>query len=65
MAHKWILKVYGLLKYTFAVESHEKGGSFLTGKATIPYFKDLLINERSQCAATRENNLMQLSGSQI
>lgn len=59
MAHKWILKVYGLLEYTFAaVESHEKGGSFLTGKATIPDFKDLLINARSLCAATVENNII-------
>lgn len=41
MAHRWILKVYGLLEYTFAVEAHEKGGSFLTEKDTIPYFKDL------------------------
>lgn len=58
MAHKWILKVYGLLEYTFAVEAQEKGGSFLTEKATISSFKDLLINERSQRAATMENNLM-------
>lgn len=41
MAHRWILKVYGLLEYTFAVEAHEKGGSFLIEKDTIPYFKDL------------------------
>lgn len=58
MAHKWILKVYGLQEYTFAAESHEKGGSFLTGKAAIPYFKDLLINARSLCAATVENNII-------
>lgn len=48
MAHKWILTVYGLLEYTFAVEAHGNGGSFLMQRAIIHYFKHLLINERSQ-----------------
>lgn len=48
IAHKWILTVYGLLEYTFAVEAHGNGGSFLMQRATIHYFKDLLTNERNQ-----------------
>lgn len=48
MAHKWILTVYGLLEYTFTVEAHGNGGSFLTQRATIHYFKDLLINESQE-----------------
>lgn len=48
MAHKWILIVYGLLEYTFAIEAHENGGSFLMQRDIIHYFKDLPLNKRSQ-----------------